>query len=594
MPGPTNMPDLRTRLTLDISDFTRGLVSARSEASLFGREIEHIGGHFKAAGVAMATFATVSLFTAGIVVTAFMGAIGVLMTLGVVSAFQAESVRTAWSKTGEHLRKGMLEAARSYVPVLERLATATITTFDQIQPALTQVFDRLAPLFEDLSVSFLGWFADLVQRMPDMVNNAIAFLFEIGPAWDLATDNMRAGWDRVYQAVLTFGPDLMKNALPPFGAFVGALLSLLEPIIQSASIFAGPFFDMLAVITSAGQVLLGDVLGRITPELVLITDTLEAMGLGLASMLSGVGDPIASLLLDLVDFGAIAASTFEGLGPTLTGLLQAVSNTGHELMPLFAGIGTFLVGLGPVAVALANMVTAIARGFVAGIQPLLDALGIDWSGDLVEGIELITPAMERLAFVTGQFVTFLVQGAGVIVNALGGVAATVGGLTEMFGDSGFNAGRALVVGIIAGLGFMISPLTGVMAGLVAAVAAFLPRSPAETGPLSGDGAPDQRGFKLGQMFADGIAASTELVKTAANELVGAIGLPTPATSIGAPGVGAMPVVMAGGGGAPVQNITVNVAGSVVTERELEDMIQKAALKRESRNAGSVFATSVRS
>src|SRR5690606_17283369 len=82
---------------------------ARGEASMFGREIGGVANHFRAAGVAMATFATVSLFTAGIIATAFMASIGVLMTLGVVSAFQAESVQNAWSKTGEHLRKGMLE-----------------------------------------------------------------------------------------------------------------------------------------------------------------------------------------------------------------------------------------------------------------------------------------------------------------------------------------------------------------------------------------------------------------------------------------------------------------------------------------------------
>jgi hypothetical protein len=194
MLGASNMPDLRTRLTLDTSDFTTGLVHARGEARLFGREIGGVASHFSTAAVAMATFATVSLFTAGIIATAFMASIGVLMTLGVVSAFQAESVQAAWGKTGEHLRKGLLESARSYIPVLERLAERTITVFDQVQPAITQVFDRLAPVFEDLSVSFMDWFADLIIRMPSMVNNALAFLHEIGPAWDAMTDNMRAGW----------------------------------------------------------------------------------------------------------------------------------------------------------------------------------------------------------------------------------------------------------------------------------------------------------------------------------------------------------------------------------------------------------------
>src|SRR5215207_9257687 len=462
------MPDLRTRLTLDISDFTRGLVEARGSANLFSREIENVSSHFKTAGVAMATFATVSLFTAGIVVTAFM---------------QAESVQVAWSRTGEHIRKGMLEAARSYVPVLERLAVRTITMFDSVQPALTQVFDRLAPLFEDLSVSFMDWFGDLIMRMPSMVNSAIAFLFEIGPAWDQATDNMRAGWEGVYQTVLDFGPALIKNALPSFGSFVGALLSLLSPIIESASEFGGPFFDMLATIAGAAHGLLRDLLGEITPNLIEISDTMALMGLGIATMLGGIEGPIDDMLVDLVKFGAIAAATFAGLEPTLTGLLQAASNTGAELMPVFAAIGAWLVEFGPLAVALTNMITAMVRGFVTGIKPLLDAFGVDWSSGMVTAIEDITPAMEHLAELAGRFTVVLVTGAGIVIDALGGIVNTVAMLSGLFQDTGFNAGTMLVAGIIAGLAFMVSPLLGVVASMVLAVAAFLPRWPAEGGPL---------------------------------------------------------------------------------------------------------------
>src|SRR5690606_38801521 len=207
----SNMPDLRTRLTLDTSDFTTGLVHARGEARLFGREISGVANHFTTAAVAMATFATVSLFTAGIIATAFMASIGVLMTLGVVSAFQAESVQAAWGRTGEHLRKGMLEAARAYIPVLERLATKTIQWFDDVQPSITRVFDILAPYFEDLVDSFMGWFGDFIKRMPSMVQNAIEFLIEIGPAWDQMTDDMRVGWDIFYQSVVEFGPRILKE-----------------------------------------------------------------------------------------------------------------------------------------------------------------------------------------------------------------------------------------------------------------------------------------------------------------------------------------------------------------------------------------------
>src|SRR5690606_31090453 len=130
-------------------------------------------------------------------------------------------------------------------------------------------------------------------------------------------------------------------------------------------------------------------------------------------------------------------------------------------------------------------------------------------------------------------------------------------IVDRFGELGQNAGRALVVGIIAGLGFMVSPLVGVVSGLVAAVAAFLPNSPAKTGPLStAEGSPEDRGRTLGEMFADGIEASSGVVQAAAQSLAGSAVLPTLPTSPGATGA-PMPVVSGGGGS--VQNITVNVA-----------------------------------
>lgn len=590
--GPTNMPDLRTRLTLDISDFTRGLTSARAQASLFGGEISNVTSAFTTAGIAMATFATISLFTAGIVATAFMGSIAVLMTLGVVGAAQAQQVKDAWTQTGKVISQGMLEASRAYVPVLQRLAVGVSAAFTQVQPALTQVFDRLAPLFEDLSNEFIGWLTGLINEMPDMVNRTIGFFASISGAWDQATDNMRAGWHEVVVSVLQFGPTLLNEGLPPFGEFVGRVLALLAPVVQISSTFAGPLFTSLAMVADAAGGLLTDVLGQAGPQLVALATTLGDIGLGLASMLSGIGGPISGLLSELVVLGGILSTTFVGLGPTLTGLLQSASDTGAALLPVFAAIGRFLVGLGPAAVAFAQMIGQMISAFVQGISPLLAALGPDWSSQLVTGIHLITPAMVALAGAAGQFVTFLVQGSGAVISAVGAIANGLGFLAQIFHDTGFNAGQALVIGIIAGLGLMISPMVGVVAGLVAAVAAYLPRSPAEVGPLSGDGSPDQRGLKLGSMFADGIAASTDLVQAAAQDLVSAVGLPNANGTSSANAAAIQPVYTVTPPSTGDTTI-INVEGSVITENDLMDLIQTYSLRKESRNAGSTLATSVR-
>lgn len=587
MAGTTNMPDLRTRLTLDIGDFTRGLVSARAQSSLFGGTIQDVGSQFKTAGIAMATFATISLFTAGIVVTAFLGAIGTLMTLGVVSAFQAQGVKDAWTNVANHIKIGMQTAARAYIPVLERLGGKITAIFDQIQPALTTVFDRLAPIFEDMSNGFLNWFAGLVTRLPEQVNQVIAFIDTIAGAWDQATNGMAAGWDQVVAAFSANGANFLNAALPGFGAFVGNVLALLAPIIDSAAAFGGAFFNSLADVSAAADQLLGTVLPRLNDGFNNVAVALGQMGVGLGAALSGVGDPLNNILNDLAQFGTFVAGMFAGLGPTVQGLLQSAADTGHAILPILQAVARFIVQSGPAIVALSQLISSMIGGFVEGIAPLLGDLGPDWANNLAAGIHAVTPALTNLARLAGEFITFLVQGSGLVINALAAVAQTVGNLTGLFHNAGLNAGQALVIGIIAGLGFMISPLAGVMAGVVATVAAFLPRSPAEVGPLSGEGSPDQRGMKLGTMFADGIAASAGAVSSAAQQLVGGIALPT-----SAPGGGGMPMVMGGGGGSSV--INVYVAGSVVSDRDLQDVIQKAMLQKEQRNAGSVLATSVRS
>lgn len=587
----TNMPDLRTRLTLDTSDFTTGLVHARGEARLFGREIGGVANHFSTAAVAMATFATVSLFTAGIIATAFMGSIAVLMTLGVVSAFQAESVQAAWSQTGEHLRKGMLESARAYIPVLERLAERTRTWFDSIQPSITAVFDRLAPLFEDLAVSFQDWFGDLVERMPSMVDNALAFLFEIGPAWDQMTDNMRVGWNDMYQAVIDFGPTILKDGLPPFGTFVGNLLSMLGSIVEAASQLSGPFFTALAVVSDELKLRFADLLVEITPELALFGGTLENLGLGLIALLDGIGPQLRDMIAELNHLGPFVEQLFAGLGPTLEGLLGVVVEVNQALMPLWESLAVFIPQLGLVLVAFGRVFAAFVGGFITGIEPIIGVLGdVTWSEALIMGLEAIIEPARRVGEIFGQITVFVMQAIGAVTDALAVIVGAVTGLTDTLGSLGQNAGRALVVGIIAGLGFMVSPLVGIVSGLVAAIAMFLPRSPAETGPLSGDGSPDQRGKKLGEMFAEGIASSTGLVQSAAQKLADSVGMPLMPTAPGATGLPTPPVVVGGGGG---QTINVTVQGSVITERELQAVIQEAALRKESRNAGSTLATSVR-
>lgn len=543
----TNMPDLRTRLTLDISDFTTGLVHARGEARLFGREVEGLGSHFKAAGIAMATLATISLFTAGIIASGFLVAIGTIMTLGVVSASQSVAVQASWQRTTKAITDGMLKAARSYVPVLIRLSDQTRQMFARVEPALTAVFDRLAPIFEDMAMNFLGFLEDTIMGLPASVDHVISFLQDVGPAWDQMTDNMRAGWNRVYDAVLEFGPTILKEGLPPFGIFVGGVLGMLSTIVEAGGQIAGPFFQMLGEVAVYADATFANLVGQIVGPLTLLGPTLSNLGRGLVDLIGGMGPGLVDLIIELTHLGPIVADLFRGLSPTLNHLLGVVADSGAVLMPVFEVIQRFLINLGPVLVAFGHMFVSVLGGFVEGLAPLLAAMGAsDWSEAMIMGIEAITPGLTQLAFLFGSFVSIVVFGGGAILNAISSVVQVFASMTGIFGSLGENAGKALVVGIIGGILFMVSPLLGVLGGLLAAVAMFMPN------PFVGGGG------------TPGMPSMPP---------------PAPASSFAS--------------NSSAQNITVNVHGSVLSERDLQTVVQDSALQSESRNGGSTIATSVR-
>jgi hypothetical protein len=365
---------------------------------------------------------------------------------------------------------------------------------------------------------------------------------------------------------------------------------MLGSIVEAAEQLSGPFFTALAVVSDELKLRFHDLIMEITPELALFGGTLENLGLGLVALLDGIGPQLSGMIAELNHLGPFVQDMFTGLGPVLEGMLGVVVETNQALMPLWESLSVFIPAFGTVLVAFGRVFASFVGGFIVGLEPLIGVLGdVTWAEVLVMGLEALIGPARMVGQVFGEITVFVLTAVGAVLNAVSAITGAITGLTDSFGDAGFNAGRALVVGIIAGLGFMVSPLVGVVAGIVAAVAMFLPRSPAETGPLSGDGSPDKRGMKLGEMFADGIAASSGLVTAAAQKLASSVAMPILPAS---PGTGTPAPVMVGGGGS-VTNYHVTVQGSVITERELQAIIQEAALKKEGRNAGSTLATSVR-
>lgn len=168
------------------------------------------------------------------------------------------------------------------------------------------------------------------------------------------------------------------------------------------------------------------------------------------------------------------------------------------------------------------------------------------------------------------------------VNKLFGDFAS--GAIHLLEDAGVN----IVKGLISGISNAIGGISSVMGDVTSEIKQFLPWSPAKKGPLSGSGAPNLSGAKIGSMVAEGIASSTGKVGQAAHRMAAAAGL-----TIGSSGgYGSLADTASGAAGASAagagQPIIVQVDG-----KQLFKIVQTRALQYGRRNptTGVVYATS---
>ena len=122
----------------------------------------------------------------------------------------------------------------------------------------------------------------------------------------------------------------------------------------------------------------------------------------------------------------------------------------------------------------------------------------------------------------GHYVTEVVSVFRSLPGRILGALGNLGGLL-------FNAGRAIVGGLIRGIESMAGAVGSAIGSLVGKIRSFLPFSPAKVGPLSGSGSPDIAGAKIAAMLAGGMNAGAPGVGRAAGRLAGAAAV-TPATA----------------------------------------------------------------
>lgn len=149
---------------------------------------------------------------------------------------------------------------------------------------------------------------------------------------------------------------------------------------------------------------------------------------------------------------------------------------------------------------------------------------------IIDGIKAI---VEKVRKFFGELKAAADQGVGPLIDFVGQIPGKILSAIGNIGRLLYNKGKDLVQGLIDGILSMLGKLRDTAERLVGVVGRFLPGSPAEEGPLSGQGYVLKRGRRFVDDFAAGILGAAKLARDAMSTMMnGAVG-PLPINGAGA-------------------------------------------------------------
>jgi hypothetical protein len=452
----------------------------------------------------------------------------------------AQQAATDLQSAAQEARTAGVDGADGVIAAQERLAAADQQVIDQ-QQALSDARSQAAQVAIDTANSV----ADAQQQVAAAQQVQADAVSAIGPsaaaaqasldglsasatAFALSASNVRDEWSGL-------GEDIQEALFSGLGSslqgvsdnLLPELESGLPPIAAAVNDIADEFATFLADPETA------DALSQI----------LSSVAEGLTVLAPTVG-PVSAALLDLF---TVAATSFPDLAPLIgdlalafagvvqnlvdTGLAGELTDAGIALLQAFTpevlkAVTVLVPEIAELAIASADLLTEatpLIELFVAMTAGLLDiATGVT-SGTAPALGDLADNALADVAGAIGAVLgplTDLQRGFDDALSSVDGfVADGLSGLPDAARDAAFG----LVDGLIDGIRETVTGggIGRAMKTVVDEITAWLPGSPAEVGPLSGQGYSLYRGRALAEDFARGITSGVNLVEDAASVLASA-------------------------------------------------------------------------
>lgn len=438
--------------------------------------------------------------------TGFQEALGALVeTMGVV---------------GDTLAPLLISALEVLAPVFTTLAEPVQLLVTSLGQGLEPIIIALGPVLLSVAEA-LGSILSAISPLLPVVGQLIAAL---GPSLTPIFEFLAQQFELFAPAILEVA-SVLRTALQPI---LAALPRVIEPILQA----------FLRLIEAALPVLL-QLLVELSPTLVQLTVLLADLLLVLTPLIVATLDLATNLLNFLMPAISAVIGIVGGLARVLGNLVNEVIR--GVVMPVIRALTglineDFLSALTSARNVTSRVLNAIGGFFLTLASVVNTALqntvGFvrDRVADIVEFFQnmpgRVTSALSRFGSSLRSTVRNAVQRAvDAVTDRIDRAVEIIGNLPERagralgnLGRTLYNAGRDLIQGFIDGILSLGDAVENAVGGLVDAATGWLPGSPAERGPLSGQGYVLLRGQRFTEDFARGIREPERMVQEASRSL----------------------------------------------------------------------------
>lgn len=361
-------------------------------------------------------------------------------------------------------------------------------------------------------------------------------------------DKVAAYLDKVDAASVLKGLDGLKTSLGQVVQFFKDLAHWVSNAIEFYKTFkteiqlVGTALSILAIVTGGPVVAVIAAVGLIIKYWDQLKAAYQAfvgyftnnpVGVGFLDNLRSASESVLGPLKKAWD------SIWSAIGPVLTQIWDKIQNQFIPAMGKFIAaiapvVGFMIDVLGPIIASVWAGILDVISGaisIITGIIQVFTALLTgDWQGawdgvkNICSGVGqiitgIISAVFGGLAGIVGGGIDAVI---GIIAHLPGTILAALGGLGSLL----YNAGTALIQGLINGIKDMLGAVGSAASSVASTIRSYLPFSPAKRGPLSGQGSPQLAGQKIASMLTSGMLDGLPAVVAMSDRLAGAINLPS--------------------------------------------------------------------